>query len=441
MHEHRRDTGLVRAIGPLAFTANIVNGVVGAGIFAVPAALAASAGVYAPTAFLLCAIAMGAIAICFAEGGSRMPTSGGAYGYIEAALGPMAGYVGGTLLWIGDLLACGSVVAAAADVISTVASPHVAGPLHAATIVVVVGTIALVNISGVSRAARVNSVATVLKILTLALFVVAGASAIRGSNLVPTAPPTPEGLGRAVILALFAVSGMETPLSASGEVKDPAKTIPRALLLALGSIAVLYVGVQTIAQGILGAALSSSAAPLADAMSHVSPTLRALMIGGAVFSMLGWVSNDILGTPRMVFAFARDGLLPRALGTLHARTHTPHVAILCYSVAAIALALSGTFAELAVLSTLATAVLYMLGCTAAWRLARRGVALAGAPLNFRGLTLAMAVGVGSMIVLIALASRAEIAGTMALIVASIIVYLVQSWSRVRAVSAEEAEQI
>jgi amino acid transporter len=437
MHEHRRDTGLVRAIGPLAFTANIVNGVVGAGIFAVPAALAASAGVYAPTAFLLCAIAMGAIAICFAEGGSRMPTSGGAYGYIEAALGPMAGYVGGTLLWIGDLLACGSVVAAAADVISTVASPQVAGPLHAATIVVVVGTIALVNISGVSRAARVNSVATVLKILTLALFVVAGASAIRGSNLVPTAPPTPEGLGRAVILALFAVSGMETPLSASGEVKDPAKTIP----LALGSIAVLYVAVQTIAQGILGAALSSSAAPLADAMSHVSPTLRALMIGGAVFSMLGWVSNDILGTPRMVFAFARDGLLPRALGTLHARTHTPHVAILCYSVAAIALALSGTFAELAVLSTLATAVLYMLGCTAAWRLARRGVALAGAPLDFRGLTLAMAVGVSSMIVLIALASRAEIAGTMALIVASIIVYLVQSWSRVPAVSAEEAEQI
>ena len=112
MGESRRDEGLVRAVGPWGLAASIVNMVVGAGIFAVPASLAASVGPYAPIAFVVCAIAIGSIAICFAEGGSRVPTSGGAYGYIEVAFGPLVAYATGTLLWFSDLLACGGVAAA-----------------------------------------------------------------------------------------------------------------------------------------------------------------------------------------------------------------------------------------------------------------------------------------------------------------------------------------
>src|SRR6202453_5509484 len=105
VRENQRDIGLVRAVGPWAFAASIVSMIVGAGIFAVPAALAACIGPYAPLAFLVCGVAIGAVATCFAEGGSRMPTSGGPYGYIEAVFGPLAGYIAGTLLWLGNVLA------------------------------------------------------------------------------------------------------------------------------------------------------------------------------------------------------------------------------------------------------------------------------------------------------------------------------------------------
>src|SRR5215469_3282275 len=118
----KRDDGLVRAVGPLALAAGTISMIVGAGIFAVPSALAASVGPYAPLAFIVCSVGMGAVAICCAEGGSRLPTSGGIYGYVEAALGPLAGYVAGTLLWVGDVLACAGVAAALADVAATLAS-------------------------------------------------------------------------------------------------------------------------------------------------------------------------------------------------------------------------------------------------------------------------------------------------------------------------------
>ncbi|HUE10238.1 MAG TPA: APC family permease [Steroidobacteraceae bacterium] len=116
MTEHARDSELKRVVGPWALAASIINIIVGAGIFAVPAALAACIGPYAPLAFLVCAIAVGSVAICFAEGGSRIATSGGAYGYIDAAFGPLTGYMAGTLLWFSDALACGAIAASLADV-------------------------------------------------------------------------------------------------------------------------------------------------------------------------------------------------------------------------------------------------------------------------------------------------------------------------------------
>jgi amino acid transporter len=421
--EHERDRGLVRAVGPWGLAASIVNIVVGAGIFAVPGALAACIGPYAPLAFLVCAVAIGAVAICFAEGGSRIPTSGGAYGYVDAAFGPFAGYIAGTLLWFGNVLACGGVAAALADVVVSPMPPRFIAPMHAAVIIGVIGGIALINLGGVVRGTRLVGAATVVKLIPLLIFVLVGAVAVHGANFQQTEQPNTAGLGRALILALFAFSGMETPLSASGEVAQPSRTIPRALAMAMLSMALLYIAIQVIAQGILGASLASSTVPLADAMARISPALRLLMLAGAALSMFGWLGSDILGSPRVLFAFARDGMLPRALARVQARSHAPHGAIVCYAALAIALALSGTFAELAVLSTLATAVLYIAGCAAAWWLARRGVALAGTPLNFRWLGTAMVIGVTSMLVLIALASRAESLGLLAAIGLSAVVYL------------------
>ena len=426
MNATSRDAGLVRKVGPWGLAASVVSIVVGAGIFAVPGALAAAVGPYAPLAFLVCGLAIGAVAICFAEGGSRMPTSGGVYGYIEAAFGPLTGYVAGILLLVGDVLACGGVAAALADVAASVTPKPLVSTVHATVIAGVIGGLALINIAGVARAARFVSLTTALKLIPLVIFIVVGFTQVDASHFTHIAQPGTEGLGRAAILALFSFIGMEAPLAASGEVAQPSRTIPRALAISMVSVALIYIAVQVVAQGILGASLAQSHAPLADAMGHISPLLRALMLAGAAVSMFGWISSDLLGSPRMLFAFARDGLLPRALGVLglvHPRTQVPYIAILAYAGIAALLALTGTFAELAALATLTTAALYALGCMAAWLLARRGIAVAGAPLNFRWLGAATFVGVGSMLALIALGSRLEIAGLAALVVLSVLLYL------------------
>jgi APA family basic amino acid/polyamine antiporter len=426
LRQSQRDEGLLRAIGPAGLAASIICQTIGAGIFAVPAVLAANAGVYAPLALLGCGLAIGAVAICFAEGGSRIPTSGGPYGYIEAAFGPLTGYVAGTMLWVSNVLACGGVAAALADTVAILFPTSLNALVRAVVIVGALGGVAAVNIGGVARGAGLIKAMTVVKLLPLLVFITVGAGAIHGANFSQATLHGTEGLGRAVILALFAYTGLEVALSASGEVARPNRTIPRALAIAMLSLAALYVAIQVVAQGILGAALAHSSVPLADAMRRISPTLAALMLAGAALSMFGMLSSDLLGSPRQLFAFGRDGLLPRALGRVHSRSRAPYVAILCYAGLAAVLALTGTFAELAVLAALATATVYAAGCAAAWQLARRGVALAGVPLQTPLLGAAAAVGRVSMLGLIALGSRQEILGLVALGAASALVYLIQA---------------
>lgn len=246
-----------------------------------------------------------------------------------------------------------------------------------------------------ARGARLVTAAAALSLFPLVILVVVGAAAVRGANFSPQPGWQPEAMGRALILAAFALTGMETSLFNSGEVTRPTRTIPLALAIATASVTILYMAIVRIVQGTLIFALAQSAAPMADAMGRISPAPRVLMLAGTAFAMLGMIAGDILGTPRVVFAFARDDLLPRALGRVHPITHTPHVAILSYAALAIVLALTGSFAELAVLATLASAGLYIAACIAAWLLARRGVALAGVPLNFRWLGAAMGLGVGT----------------------------------------------
>jgi APA family basic amino acid/polyamine antiporter len=426
----KRDQGLIRALGPWNLAAGIFSMIVGAGIFTTPAALAQALGGWAPLAILGCALAVGAVAICCAEGGSRIPTSGGIYGYVEVAYGPLAGFLCGMLLLVGDVLACGGVAAALGTVIATQAPAAWAPALRVATIIGVLGAMAWINARGVRRGGQFVTGATLVKLLPLLVFVIAGVGAIHGGNLM-LAPVGSPAVGHAVLLSLFTFMGMEGALVVSGEVAAPNRTIPRALLLAIGAATALYIGIQLIAQGILGGALATSPTPLADAMARIGPGLRLTLLVGAALSMFGWLGADVLASPRILFAIARDGRLPALLGRVNPTTHTPNIAILTYVAAAMLLALTGTFAELAVLSALASTVLYAYVCLAAWRLRERGTALAGAPLNFRWLKPAAITGIAGMIVMIALASPMEILGLALLVGLSVLLYLTQSGRRIR----------
>ena len=422
MTENARDAGLVRAVGPLALAASFINCVVASAIFVVPAALAAAVGAYASFAILVCAAAMGAILICFAAGGRRIATSGGPYGYIQSAFGPLAGCVAGTMLWVSDLLSCGGIAAAVGDAGASLVQPAFAPITRVAIVLGMLGVVSAINIVGVAWGARFIAVATLLKLVPLAVSLVAGIVSVPQGPNVPLAAPTMQGFGRAMILGFFAFTGFEMPLIASGEVAQPKRTIPLALGMAMGLVTLLYVAVQLVAQRMLGAALATSVAPLADAMARVSPALQALLLVGSSFSMFAWLGSDLLSTPRMLFGLARDRMLPRFFGRLHPRARTPHVAIISYAVVAALLAVTGSFAELVVLSTLPACILYLGSCAAAWVLARRAQKSETVEPPSRWLRLAAIVGISSMVMLIACASWAEIGGLAVLLGVTVLAY-------------------
>jgi amino acid transporter len=200
-----------------------------------------------------------------------------------------------------------------------------------------------------------------------------------------------------MMLAIFAFAGMETALGVSGEVRAPSRSVPLGLIGAMAAVTVIYVAIQIVAQGALGEALPRSAAPLSDALAGASPGLAGFLLAGAAVSMSGYLAGNVFSAPRILFAAARDGFLPQFLAGLHPRTHAPTAAILVDVAIAAALALTGTFVELAVLSALVTAGIYILGCAAAVVLQRRHIATAGEPLNFRATGVAAFIGIAAMI--------------------------------------------
>jgi amino acid transporter len=378
------EASLVRVLGTWGLAASIVNVTVGGGIFRLPATVAQQLGTSAPLAYLVCALAMGLIVLCFAEAGSRVAMTGGPYAYLEVAFGPFVGFLGGVLLWLLGTFALSAVSTIFADSAGALVPALARDGARAAFLVAVFALLAGVNILGVRQGTRLNTVATIAKLLPLLLLVGAGLLLAMGDRppVAQLAPAADLGrdLARASITLIFAFSGIESALVPSGEVREPARTVPRAIGIAMLGITVLYVVLHMVAQGTLGTALATSPTPLADAAGALmGPWGRTLILVGAVVSMFGYVSGMTLAVPRALYAFARDGFLPRVVGSIHPRFRTPWVAIALQSAIACALAISGEFAKLAILANISTLLLYGACCVAAWQLRRRGVQAGGTP--------------------------------------------------------------
>lgn len=430
----RRDAGLRRALGPWALGANIFNTVVGAGIFVLPGALAKEAGSAAPLAYVFCTGVMAGVVVCFAAAGSRVPSSGGPYGVAEAAFGPFVGFLTGVMVWLGSVLAAAGIAAGLADQAAKV-WPAMAEPYaRVAIVTALLGALGAVNAAGVAPGAGLVGVMTLVKLAPLALLLAAAGFAHPAASL-PASSGLGDGLGRAMLIAIFAFQGMETALGVSGEVREPARNLPRALIAAMAAIAVLYLAIQLVVQRVLGAGLAASTAPLADAARAIWPPLGVVLLAGTAASMLGYLAGDMLSAPRLLFAFARDGLAPRALAKLSPRTAAPTYAILAHMLVALVLAVSGGFVELIVLAALASAGVYVVGCAAAVALQHRNVAEAGPPLRVPGLWIAALVGIGGMAWLALNAKPTELEGLAVTLVASAAVYLVARWRRLKAEAA------
>jgi len=361
---------LLRAIGTFGLAAAIVNITVGGGIFRLPANVAGSLGAAAFLAYLVCAVSMGLIVVCIADAGSRVSLTGGPYAYIGVALGPYAGFLSGVLLWMLGLFA----PAAVATVLAVSVGQLVAAlaPQRTAVIVATFAFWAVVNLRGVAFATRLNFTVTVAKLLPLILLAVGAPFFVMPQHLTIPVWPSAGDIARTSLLLIFAFAGIEAALVPSGEVRDPARTVPRAVALAMIGVTVLYVALQVSAQGILGDALARSSTPLADtAGAAFGGWARSVMLLGAAISMFGNIGGMALSMPRVLFALAGDGYLPQSLFAVHPRYRTPQAAIVVQAALTAAFAISGTFERLAILANAAALMLY-LGCAvAAWRLRAR----------------------------------------------------------------------
>ena len=348
---------------------------------------------------------------CFAIAGSRVSLTGGLYAYVEVAFGRYIGFLAGVLYGLTALGAVAGVVNVLVNSIAIAVPLLDSGAMRIVLMLLVYGSLVAINVRGVRGGAGAVTVVTFAKLIPLLVFVCAGIFFIHPANLTWTVWPGSESLGDAVILLIFAFVGIEVALMPSGEVKNPARTIPRSIYLALVITTIIYMMIQFVAQGTLGADLANyKDAPLAEsAVKFLGNLGRMILLAGAAISAFGFVTSDILSSPRIIFALGRDGVLPRWFAHVHRRYRSPDVAIITYAVIGFALSITGTFEQLAVLSNVAVLLMYLLCCAACWFLVQRDIRTdAGeAGFSFPGMKIVPALAIAAIIWILVQAALQE----------------------------------
>jgi amino acid transporter len=351
----------VRAIGRFDLTAAVVNGVVGAGVFGAPAAVAALTGAWSPLAALVAGCGILTVVLCFAEVGSRFDASGGPYLYTRAAFGRHVSFAVGWLhVWTRLLTAAAILDVFVAYLVPL--APWASAPSGRALVMtLVVALVTALNVWGVRQSAWAVNAFTVAKMLPLLLLLALGLPRVSAAVLATQAVAEPHWTD-AVVLMVFLYGGFESSVIAASETRDPRGHTAFALLAALATVAVTYSLVQLVVVGVLPGA-ASSATPVADALATVAgPAGATLGSLAAIVSGYGWFTGFAMMTPRILFAMGERGELPSAFASVHPRFRTPHVAVIANSCAALALALVGTFTAAATLSVVTRLVIFALTC-------------------------------------------------------------------------------
>ena len=345
----RRDVGIWGA----SFLA--LNGMIGAGIFGLPGTLDAAVGSFAPWLLLLAGLGVMLIVLCYADLASRFDASGGPQLYAGKAFGKFIGFQAGWMLYA----ARSAALAANANVLAAYAGvlwPPLDGPL---TIVVTIAAITIINIVGIRWAVDALGGMTMLKLTPLLLIGALGL--VLAPIPVPRLPDFTAAEGVALV-ALYAFVGFEASTIPAGETRDPKAAIPRALLLTVAGVTLLYVVVQL---AYSASDIGQSSAPLADLAAKSLGPAGALLLGiTAVISVLANQLSAVTSISRITSSLADEHLLPRWFGRISPRYATPANSILVVGGIGMALALTGTFVTLAVISTSSRLFTY-LACIAA----------------------------------------------------------------------------
>lgn len=367
----RSDEGLLRGIGRGSMVALFINAVIGAGIFGLPSRVHALLGSYALLAYLACAVLVLLVVLCFAEVGSRFERTGGPYLYASTAFGPVAGFQVGWLVWLTRVTAFAALCNLLLEYLAYFWPAATTPVWRVALVTAIVALIAAVNLRGVRPAAIVGNVFTVGKLVPLTLFVAVGLFFVEPARYVPPRMPEVADFSAGMLLLVFAFTGFETATVPAGEVREPRRTLPFAILAAMAVIVPLYLLVQAVCIGTLPD-LASSTRPLADAAERFAGRIgAAVIVAGALVSIAGTLNGLVLAAPRLLFAMAEQGQLPRVFAAVHPRWRTPQFAIVATAVCMLVLTLSGTFLSAVAISTLTRLLAYAATCAALPVLRRR----------------------------------------------------------------------
>lgn len=370
MHDNEK---LLRQISATGIWLLAVNGLIGAGIFGVPAGAAALAGIYSPLVFLACGALLLAVVLCFAELASYFRGTGGPILYVGTAFGAFAGFQTGWAFYIAR------VTAFAANVNLLVSSIAYFWPAagEGAWRVVLLGLLVLLlawpNVVGTKHGMRSIAALTVLKFLPLIVLIVAGIAWVEPAAFPVAEAPLPSAtdFGAAALLVVYAFVGWEAAVVPAGETRNPARDMPRALLAAIGVVTLLYVLVQAIAIAVLPDLANSERALVDVGAALLGPAGALLLTAGVVVSVGGNVASTMITAPRLTYSLARDGNLPAWFGEVHERHRTPANSILFFSVLVFALSVYGGFLWLAAMSSLVRVAIYMACIAAMPRIRRR----------------------------------------------------------------------
>lgn len=360
-------------MGRWTLAALVLNSMIGSGIFGLPSLLAGLLGPSSRWVFLLGGAGIGVIMACLAEVASQFPGSGGPYLYARAAFGRFVGIEVGWITWLSRLAAA----AASANLFVIYLAEFWPGAkatgVRLVVLTLLLGVLAAINYRGVKAGAKVSNVFMIAKLVPLTLFVGGGvAYLILYHPAMPTPEPQPfDHWAKAVMLVMFAYGGFEGAVISMGEVKDPQRSAPFALFVALAATAVIYSLVQVVVVGTLPNPAASDR-PLAAAAHQFLGTTAAWVISvGAMVSVYGYLSAVILAMSRLPFALAELGDFPPFFTAIHPRFRTPHIAILVSSALLWLLSVSGSFAWNATLSVLVRLLGYGAICAALPVLRRR----------------------------------------------------------------------
>ena len=373
---------LKRDIGVIGATFIALNGVIGATVFAMPQAVAEAVGGAGPYLILALGAAMVFVALMFGELAGRFDNAGGPVVYVDAAFGRFAGFQAGWLYYLARVAA----TAANTNVLLTYAATFAPGAdqgiVRLLAIAAIIFVFVAINVAGVKGAVRTLNVVTVVKLLPLIALAAWGLVAFSAAIPAPQAPAPGAPIGKISLVILYAFVGFELATLTAGETADAKRALPRALVGVIVLGAVFYFAVQ-LAYGAIMQGAAPEGAPLAAAAGVLAGPAGAIgMAVAAIISVSGNLFASTIATPRITYAMAEEGALPKWFGAVDRRFATPVNSIVVVGIVAGTLAMTGAFVQLAIMSALARMLIY-LACTGALMKLRRDAPQPAATLGGR----------------------------------------------------------